>query len=95
MAGFGGAERQAHGFGLAHFTDHQHIRIFPQGIQQGLFKARGIPPDFALADIRAARAERIFNGIFHGDDVAGLGQVDFLNQGRQRGRLAATGWAAH
>jgi len=35
MPGLGGIEGQAHGFGVAHFSDHEHIGVFAQGIEKG------------------------------------------------------------
>ena len=95
MAGFRGVQRQSHRFRFAHFTDHQNVRILAQRVQQRLLKTRGIPADFALPDIGAARTKGVFDGAFHRDDVPRFRQVDFLDQRRQRRRFSAAGRSAH
>jgi len=69
MTGLGGAECESHGLGFPHFTHHQHIWIFPQGIQQRLFKAWCVPPNLALTDIGVPGPECVLDRILNRDDV--------------------------
>ena len=94
VTGFRGAECEAHGLGIAHFADHEDIRIFAKGVEQGLLETGGVAADFALADVALLRAERVFDGAFDGEDVARVGGVDFLEQGGERRGFAGTGRAA-
>ena len=83
MAGLGSVERQAHRFRIAHFADHQDVRVLAQGVQQGLLKARRVATDLALSQIRASGAEAVLDRAFNCQDVSRFGQVDFLDQGGQ------------
>lgn len=94
MAGFGGVEGESHGFGLPHFANHQDIGIFSEGVEEGLFEAWCVAPHLALSDVGALGAERVFDGALDGQDMPGFGGVDLLEQGGQRGGLAAAGRAA-
>ena len=85
MAGFGGAQCEAHRLGIAHFPNHEDIGIFAERIEQGLLEAGSVAADFALPDVTFLGAEGVFNRAFNGDNVTGLGAVDFLEQSRERG----------
>src|SRR5437899_2758576 len=88
MSRLGGIERQSHGFGVAHFSDHEHIRVFAQGIEKCLLKTWGVPADFPLANVSAPWPKGVLNRAFNRDDVPGVGQIDFLDERGERGRLA-------
>ena len=53
MPGLCRAQRQPHRLRIAHFADHQHVRVFAQGVEQRLLETRRVAPDFALPDERA------------------------------------------
>lgn len=95
MAGFGRVQGQTHGFGIAHFANHQDVRIFAHGINQGLLESGGVAADFALADKRANGRELILDGLFESNDVAGLRLVDLLDQRSHGGGFATPGWPAN
>ena len=82
VAGFGRAHGQAHGFRVAQFADHQHVRILAQTVQQRLLEAGGVAPHFPLADEGAIGPEIKFDRTLDGHDVPGVGEIDRLNQRR-------------
>src|SRR5438445_9998892 len=90
----GGIERKSHGFGVAHFSDHEHIRVFAQRVEQRLFKTWGVPANFALANVSAPWPKSVFNRAFNRDDMSRVGQIDFLDERGESGRLAGTGSSA-
>ena len=88
------AEGQTHRFRLAHFADHQHVRILTQAVQQRLLEAGRVASHFTLANKRLARSKRKLDRVFNCNDVPGVTQVDRLNQRSQRGCFAAARRAA-
>ena len=91
MTGLRRGEGQLHGFRLAHFANHEHVRVFPQRVEEGLLKRRRVPSHFALPDVGPARSEEIFNRTLNRHDVPRFGQIDLLNQRGERRGLAAAG----
>jgi hypothetical protein len=79
VAGFRSAQGQAHRFWIAHFADHQDVRIFTQRVQESLIKTGSVSPHLPLADIGSARSESVFDGTLDGDNVACIREVNFLN----------------
>jgi len=93
MARFSGVQGQTHGLRIAQFAHHQNIRIFAQTVQQRLLEAGSVPAHLALANKGTLGPEEKFNGIFNGDDMAGVGAVDSVDQSRQGGGFSAAGGA--
>ena len=67
MAGFRGSHGRGDGFAVAHFTDHDNIRILAKK-GQGEMEIR-VSADFALGNDAAVLHEKIFDRVFDRDDV--------------------------
>ena len=89
MAGFGGGDGELDGLQVAHFPYHDHVGIFAKGSAEGGGKGVGVGVDLALGDVAALGFEHVLDRVFQGNDVIVPGPVDLLDQGRQRGGLAA------
>jgi hypothetical protein len=88
MAGFGGGYGDAHGFGVAHFPDHDDVRRLTQrGTKRG-GKIRSVDADFHLFDDAAHMVVLVLNGIFDDDDMTGFAVVDVVDERGQGGGLA-------
>ena len=94
MAGLGSVERQAHRLRIAHFADHQHVRVLAQRVQQGLLKAGCVATDLALAKVCAARPEGVLDGALDRQNMARIAQIDLLDQRGERRGFAAPGRTA-
>jgi hypothetical protein len=93
VAGFGGGQRQADGFQVAHFADQDDVRVFAQRRAQRVGEAQRVRADFALVDQALLALVHEFDRVLDGQDVAVLVFVDVVDHRRQRGRLARAGRA--
>ena len=86
---------RAHGGGeadrVAHFADHDDVRVLAQDVLEGVMEGEGVQADLALLDDALVVLEDIFDGVFEGDDVLFEVGVDVLDHRRQRGGFAAAG----
>ena len=82
-------------FQIAHLTDHDYVRIFPQcAAQCGRERAR-MRVHLALGDVAGLGHQNVFDRVFEGDDVLVALRVYLIYQCRQRCRLAAADRAGH
>ena len=88
VASLGGFENHLHGFAVAHFAHQDHLGRLPQGGAQRQREVRRIAVQFPLVDGGPLVIVQKLDGIFDGDDVAGLLFVDAVEQRRQGGRLS-------
>ncbi len=88
MTGLSGFEDHFHGFAVAQFAHQDHLRRLPQRGAQGQREVRRIAVQFPLVDGGPLVIVQKLDGIFDGDDVAGLLFVDAVEQRRQGGRLS-------
>ena len=91
--------RRAHGRGkadgIAHFTEHDDVRVLPQDIFERVMKRLRVQSDFALFNDTLVVFKNKFNRVFERDDVLFEIAVDVLDHRRKRGGLAATGRPGH
>ena len=88
MAGFRGGHGNAHGFGIAHLADDEHVwRLAKSGAQRG-GKIGRVMADFNLLNHAADICVLILNGIFDRDDVARVAAIDLIHQRGNRRRFA-------
>ena len=95
VAGFGGGKRQADGFRIAHLAHQNHVRVFTQRGFQGVGKAVGVFVQLTLVNQCFFALVYKLDRVFDGEDVRGLGFVDVVDHGCQRGGLAGTGRAGY
>ncbi|MNV29859.1 hypothetical protein D3C71_1211050 [compost metagenome] len=95
MAGFGGGQRQAYGFQIAHLPHQNHVRVLPQRRAQGRGEAAGIAVDLTLVDQALARLVDKLDRVFNGEDVVMAMVIEVVDHRRQRGGFAGTGRAGH
>ncbi len=74
---------------VAHFPDHDHVRVLAQRPAQRGGKGAGVRMHLALGDVATRRLDDVLDGVFQRDDVIVPLQVDFLDHGSQRRRFAA------
>ena len=79
MPGFGGRYGDAHGLGIAHLAHHQDVRRLPQGRAQCCREVRRIDADLDLFDYAAQMGVLVLDGVFNGQNMAGLPPVDLMN----------------
>ena len=95
VAGFGGEQRRADGFVVAHFADQNQVRILTKGSAQGGAETAGVHAHLALVDESFLVAVQEFDGVLDGNDVVGALRIDAVNHRGQRGGLAASGGAGN
>jgi hypothetical protein len=95
VAGFGIGDRLLHGFTIADFTNHDHVRRFAHGISQCILIAQRIDADLALVDDRLAMLMQILDRILNGEDVSAMMAIAMIEHRGERGRFARTGRADH
>ena len=66
---FRGGDGERDRFQVAHFTDHDHIRIFTERAAQRRAERARVRVHFALGDVATFRLEDVFDRIFQRDDV--------------------------
>jgi len=94
MAGFGGGYGNAHGFGVAHFADDDHIGSLAQGGAESSWKIRSVGADFDLLDNAANVGVLVLDGVFDDDDVARFAVIDFVDERGHGGGFTGAGGAA-
>ena len=80
---------------IAHFADHDDVRVLAQNVYERVMKGQRIQADFALFDDRLVVFKNVFNRVFERDDVLFEIVVDVLDHGRERGGFAAAGGTGH
>ncbi len=88
VARFRGGDGERDGFEVAHFTDHDDVRILAQRAAEGGGEGLGVGVDLALVDVAALRLEDVFDRILERDDVVVAVLVDLIDEGGERGGLA-------
>ena len=78
---------------VAHFADHDDVRVLAQHVFERMVKRQSVQPDFALFDDALVVLEDEFDRIFQRDDVLFEIGVDVLDHRGQGGGLAAAGGA--
>ena len=92
MAGLRGGDGDAHGFGVAHFTDDDDVGRLTESGAERSGKVRRVDADFHLLDDAADVLMLVLDGIFDDDDVARFAAVDVVDQGGHgRGLAGARG----
>ena len=69
VARFRGGDGERDRFQVAHFTDHDDVRIFTQRAAQGGGEGLGVRVHFALGDVAALRLDDVLDRILQRDDV--------------------------
>jgi hypothetical protein len=93
VAGGGGVDRGADGVGVAHFTDENHIGVVAQGAGNRVVEGVHVDAQISLDMTDFLLVCTNSNGILDGENVAGSGAVDPVDDGGHRGGLAAAGHA--
>ena len=93
MTGFRRGQRDRDGLLIAHFADHDHVRILPECGAQRRRKRRRVFAHFPLRDQALAMAVQILHRVFNGEYMVVVIPVDDVQQTRERGGLAAAGRA--
>ncbi len=95
VAGLRGLDRGAHGLGVTHLTDQDHVGVLAEGRAQGDEEVHRVVADLPLVDRRHLVAVEDLDRVLDGHDVHGLGLVDVVDHGRERRRLARPRGAGH
>ena len=95
VAGLRGLDRGAHGLGVTHLTDQDHVGVLAQGRAQGDEEVHRVVADLALVDRRHLVLVQDLDRVLDRHDVHGLGLVDVVDHGGERRRLARPGRAGH
>ena len=89
--------RRAHGRReadrVAHFTDHDDVRVLAQNVFERVMKRKRVEADLPLFDDRLVVFKHVFDRVFQRDDVLFEVGVDVLDHRRQRRGLAASRWS--
>src|SRR4029077_3795675 len=91
MTSFRGGHRDAHGFCVTHFTDHDNVGSLAQRGAKCGGEVGSVGAYFDLLDDAAHVLMLILDGIFDDDDVTSLAAVDSVHQGGEGGGLACAG----
>ena len=91
MTGFGGGDGGADGLQVTHFTDENGVGVLTQGASDGVGESRHVVVDFALRDDGILVVVVELDGVFDGDDMVFLLDVDDVDHGGERRRFAGTG----
>eukprot|EP00828_Plagiopyla_frontata_P021070 TRINITY_DN2722_c0_g1_i1.p2 TRINITY_DN2722_c0_g1~~TRINITY_DN2722_c0_g1_i1.p2 ORF type:complete len:137 (+),score=20.99 TRINITY_DN2722_c0_g1_i1:428-838(+) len=94
MSGFRRGEGGGDGFGIAHLTNENYVRVLSEYKFEGVAETEGVGMDFALFDDCLFVGMYIFNGVFDGDDMAAALRVDTVDHGGKGGCLLYTSDAA-
>src|SRR5205814_2843997 len=93
QAGLGGGKSEGDGLEVAHFSDEHDVAILAQGgLETGRESGR-VLRDFALSDDAELVVMHKLDRLLNRDNVPGVGRVNVINQGRERGRLPGSGRA--
>ena len=93
MAGLGGREDGGHGFGVAHFTDEDDVRILAEDAAEGVDEIGSVAANFDLLHDGLQVGVMVFDGVFNGHDVIAAAVVDVVDERGECGGLAAAGGA--
>jgi hypothetical protein len=98
-AGVKGAEHQVARFSrgdgerdrlqVAHFTDHDHVRVFTQSTAESGGEGLRVVCDLALVHMAALRLDDVLDRVFQRDDVILTLGIDGIHEGGERGGFAA------
>jgi len=91
VTGLGDRQRRRDRLEVAQLTDQDRIRIFAQGVLEGIGERLGVAADLALVDDASLVLVDELDRIFDGDDVAFSLAVDLVDHRGERRRLAAAG----
>ena len=93
VARLGGGHGDLDGLAVAHFADEDDLGRLAQRGAQAIGVAVEIRAEFALVERALTVLVDELDRIFQRDDVVGLGAVDLVENGGERGRLARAGRA--
>ena len=93
VAGLRGAQGDLDRLAVAHFADENDFGRLAQGGAQAVGEAVEISAQFALVERGHVVRMNKFDRVFQRDDVNGLGVVDLVEDGGQRGGFAGAGRA--
>ena len=65
VSGFGGGDRIFDSFQVAHFTDHDHVRVFTQGGFEGVAVVDRMVVDLTLGHLTVAGDLQDLDRVFH------------------------------
>ena len=88
MSGLGGGNRDAHGFRVAHFADHDDVGGLPQRCPERGRKIRSVDANLNLLNYASDMLMLILDRILDGYDVTGLPAVDLIDQSGERSGLS-------
>ena len=83
VARFGGRHRGRNGNGVAHFADHNNVRVLAQNRPERRMESHRIAAHFALGDNAFVLREKIFHRVLDGDDMVRPRMVDLVENGGQ------------
>ncbi len=92
MAGFGGFQRNFHGFLVTHFPDQNYFGRLSQRSTKSEGKAWSITVQLSLVNDRPLVLMHEFDKIINRDDVERLSLVDPVEDGGHCGGLPGAGW---
>ncbi|MPN11031.1 hypothetical protein SDC9_158332 [bioreactor metagenome] len=95
VPGFRRGHGRLDGFQVAHFPHQNDVRVLAQCPTQRILKAYGVGADFTLNDDAFLVVVIKFDRVLDRDNVAGPLQIDYVDHGCQRRRLARTGRPGH
>ena len=90
LPGRGRGQRQPHRLGVAHLTDHDHVRILTQRSAQCAPEGRRVPADLAVRDDGLLIRVTELDGVLDRENVFALVAVDVIEQCRERRGLAGS-----
>jgi hypothetical protein len=94
VAGFGGAQRHLRGFAVADFAYQNHIRILAQAMLEAVREGIHVAAHLTLGDDSAqAGSVDVLDGFLDRQYATTAILADQINEGRERGSLAGTGYA--
>src|SRR6266576_2477374 len=95
MAGFGGFQRNFHGFLVTHLPDQNYFGRLSQRRTESEGKAWCVTVQLPLVNDRPLMLMHELDRILDRDDVVGLSLVDPVEDGSHCGRLPGAGWTCH
>ena len=91
----GSGQSNLHCLEVANFANQQDIGVLTKGCTQCIAIRQRIHADFALRDNRLVILVKVFDRVFHRDDIDGLVIADMVNHGSKRCRLTRTRRTGH
>ena len=83
MPGFGRSDGKGNRFQVAHFADHDHVRVFPESSTQCRSERLCVREHFALANVAIFRGNDVFDRVLERDDVIVPLRIYLLDHCRQ------------